>query len=115
MMRLRRPTAITVSTSVVQKLLRELRTGCTFLGSTCFFMAPPRALRITALRLPLAHEPGQVSRLTTRPIDTAALLAAGAADGAVCLFLGVVRDHNAGRSVRFLEYEAYEEMAERLL
>ena len=56
-----------------------------------------------------------MSRLTTRPIDSSALLAAGAADGAVCLFLGVVRDHNAGRAVRFLEYEAYEEMAERLL
>jgi len=32
-------------------------------------------------------------------------------DGALCVFVGVVRDHNAGRSVRYLEYEAYEEMA----
>jgi molybdopterin synthase catalytic subunit len=35
--------------------------------------------------------------------------------GAVVLFLGVVRDHNEGRGVQGLEYEAYEEMAERVL
>jgi molybdopterin synthase catalytic subunit len=29
----------------------------------------------------------------------------------VCVFVGVVRDTNAGRRVSFLEYEAYEEMA----
>lgn len=33
------------------------------------------------------------------------------ADGAVVLFLGTVRNHNAGRRVRYLEYHAYEEMA----
>ena len=35
------------------------------------------------------------------------------ADGAVASFLGVVRNHNAGRSVRYLEYEAYEPLAVR--
>jgi molybdopterin synthase catalytic subunit len=29
----------------------------------------------------------------------------------VCTFVGVVRDHNAGKSVIHLEYEAFEEMA----
>jgi molybdopterin synthase catalytic subunit len=33
------------------------------------------------------------------------------ADGAVVTFLGLVRNHNAGRSVRYLEYEAYEPLA----
>jgi len=36
-------------------------------------------------------------------------------DGAVCVFLGVVRDHNEGRSVRGVAYSAYREMAERVL
>ena len=30
-------------------------------------------------------------------------------------FLGLVRNHNAGRSVRYLEYEAYEPLAVRAL
>jgi molybdopterin synthase catalytic subunit len=45
-----------------------------------------------------------------------AVLAAAARDdgiGAISLFLGTVRDVNAGRRVRFLEYEAYAGMAER--
>ena len=49
--------------------------------------------------------------LTREPIDAAALSAPSAADGAVCVFLGVVRNENGGRPVRYLEYEAYEEMA----
>jgi molybdopterin synthase catalytic subunit len=32
-------------------------------------------------------------------------------DGAVVTFLGLVRNHNVGRSVRYLEYEAYEPLA----
>jgi molybdopterin synthase catalytic subunit len=35
----------------------------------------------------------------------------GGADGAVVTFLGLVRNHNAGRHVRYLEYEAYEPLA----
>lgn len=37
------------------------------------------------------------------------------ADGALCLFVGTVRDHNRGRRVVRLEYEAYEQMALPLL
>lgn len=50
-------------------------------------------------------------RLTRDPIDLAALTGAASGDGALCLFVGLVRDHNRGRTVVRLEYEAYEEMA----
>ena len=50
-------------------------------------------------------------RLTREPIDIATLQTVSPADGALCLFVGVVRGQNAGRSVLHLEYEAYEEMA----
>lgn len=55
--------------------------------------------------------------LTRDPIRPDEVLAAVAApeDGAVVLFLGVVRDHNDGRPVSGLEYEAYEEMADEVL
>jgi molybdopterin synthase catalytic subunit len=52
-----------------------------------------------------------MTRLTRDPIDLQALQAVSAEDGALCLFVGVVRNSNAGRSVLHLEYEAYEEMA----
>ena len=35
--------------------------------------------------------------------------------GAVALFYGVVRNHNMGRSVQYLEYDAYESMAVKKL
>jgi molybdopterin synthase catalytic subunit len=43
------------------------------------------------------------------PLDMARAVSAveRAADGAIVTFLGVARDHNAGRRVRWLEYEAY--------
>jgi len=50
-------------------------------------------------------------RITRDPIDLAALQTVSGADGALALFVGVVRDNNDGRRVRHLEYEAYEEMA----
>ena len=50
-------------------------------------------------------------RLTREPIDVAGLQAATPADGALCLFVGIVRGENGGRRVLRLEYEAYEEMA----
>src|SRR5215217_7473074 len=37
------------------------------------------------------------------------------ADGAITSFVGLVRDHNQGRRVSFLEYEAYEPLAVRAL
>jgi len=59
--------------------------------------------------LAIGPEPLELERL-------AAVLASSAgrdagADGAVVTFLGLVRNHNLGRGVRYLEYEAYEPLA----
>ena len=54
-------------------------------------------------------------RLTHEPIDLSVLQNTADGDGALCLFLGTVRNENAGREVLRLEYEAYEEMALPLL
>jgi molybdopterin synthase catalytic subunit len=53
--------------------------------------------------------------ITERPLDMAAIAAsvAGPGMGAVATFVGVVRDHNAGRRVLWLDYEAYPALAER--
>jgi molybdopterin synthase catalytic subunit len=52
--------------------------------------------------------------LTDQSIDPASLLASvsGADRGGVVSFLGLVRNHNAGRAVDRLEYSAYSAMAE---
>lgn len=57
------------------------------------------------------------SRVTADPIDPCVFLrdAGSKTDGAVLLFLGLVRDHNDGRAVGHLEYEAYVPMAESVL
>lgn len=56
-------------------------------------------------------EPGRLRTDEIRGEDLVAAVAS-AEDGAVALFLGTVRNHNAGRRVLFLEYHAYPEMAE---
>jgi molybdopterin synthase catalytic subunit len=55
--------------------------------------------------------------ITSDPLDVAALVHVVEAPGigAVVTFLGVVRDHNQGRRVQHLMYEAYEPLAERVL
>lgn len=60
--------------------------------------------------------------VTAAPLDLQALTAevAGSArgagaDGAIAAFTGLVREHNQGRRVRFLVYEAYEPLALRAL
>ena len=51
--------------------------------------------------------------LTHDPIDLAALLAdTRPSDGAICLFVGVVRNESEGKETVAIEYQAYEEMAE---
>jgi molybdopterin synthase catalytic subunit len=59
--------------------------------------------------------PRPAGRLTRDPIDPAALVreVVRPANGAVLLFLGVVREVNDGRPVTGIEYSAYEAMAER--
>ena len=54
----------------------------------------------------------------TRDVLSVAEIVAGVTDaavGAVVTFVGVVRGTSEGRQVRYLEYEAYPEMAERTL
>jgi MoaE-MoaD fusion protein len=55
--------------------------------------------------------------ITTAPLDVQALAAEVSADGdgAVVTFAGLVRNHNLGRRVLFLEYEAYEPLAVKAL
>jgi len=48
-------------------------------------------------------------------MDALAALVGADGDGAVVTFAGLVRDHNQGRRVQFLEYEAYEPLAVRAL
>ncbi|PYP66937.1 MAG: molybdopterin converting factor [Gemmatimonadetes bacterium] len=57
------------------------------------------------------------SAIVDRPIDPSKLLERVAArgNGAAVLFLGTVRDVNAGRGVSGIEYTAYRSMAEREL
>jgi len=53
--------------------------------------------------------------LTRGPIELAQLQGTAPTDGALALFVGVVRNENQGRPVLRLEYEAYEEMALEVL
>lgn len=55
--------------------------------------------------------------ITRDPIDPSEVLAlvGGREDGATVLFLGHVRDTSDGRPVRGMHYDAYVEMAERVL
>jgi molybdopterin synthase catalytic subunit len=61
--------------------------------------------------------PSAVAAITTVPLDLRALIArvSREGDGAVVTFAGLVRDHNKGRRVQFLEYEAYEPLALKAL
>jgi MoaE-MoaD fusion protein len=56
-------------------------------------------------------------RLTADPIEVGAVIAEVADDqaGAVATFLGTTRAHSRGRTVLYLEYEAYEGMAEKVM
>jgi len=56
-------------------------------------------------------------RVTTEPLNVQQVndLVKRPTDGAVVTFDGIVRDNFDGRSVRYLEYEAYAAMAEKKL
>ncbi len=56
-----------------------------------------------------------LTAITTAPLNAEALVQAldTAGVGAVTTFIGLVRDHNLGRRVLHLEYEAYEALALR--
>ena len=52
-------------------------------------------------------------RVTREPLDAGAIVntIVSGGDGAVATFVGLVRDHNAGRRVQWLDYEAYAPLA----
>ena len=60
---------------------------------------------------------GGAFRVTAEALDLDAAVAEVATEeaGAVATFTGTVRRHSRGRTVRYLEYEAYGEMAERVM
>ena len=59
--------------------------------------------------LRIGAEPLELERIAAALTQSAGPHAG--ADGAMVTFLGLVRNHNLGRSVRYLEYEAYEPLA----
>jgi len=61
----------------------------------------------------LINRPGELYQITREPIDAQAIARRllRAADGAICVFEGVVRDHSKGKRTLYLEYEGYEPMA----
>jgi molybdopterin synthase catalytic subunit len=60
---------------------------------------------------------GGAFRLSVEPLDLQAAVSEAASDdaGAVATFVGTVRRSSRGRDVLYLEYEAFEEMAEPML
>jgi molybdopterin synthase catalytic subunit len=56
-----------------------------------------------------------VIKLTHEPLDRDALIAAisHSSVGGIVIFEGVVRDNARGKQVSYLEYDVYEEMAEK--
>jgi molybdopterin synthase catalytic subunit len=60
--------------------------------------------------LAIGTQPLELERIAEAVAEQAGPEAAGR-DGAVVTFLGLVRNHNLGKSVRYLEYEAYEPLA----
>jgi molybdopterin synthase catalytic subunit len=62
---------------------------------------------VTPSLLAITHDPLRVESL----VD--ALAPATGAEGAVVTFVGIVRNHNLDRHVRYLEYEGYEPLAVR--
>jgi molybdopterin synthase catalytic subunit len=63
----------------------------------------------------MASPPAPLFLVTADALDPAAIAAAVSTRecGAVTSFVGLVRDHNAGRTVLWLDYEAYAPLAER--
>lgn len=58
-----------------------------------------------------------MSYISSKPLDICKILSLGhdPQSGAVVLFSGEVRNHNKGKAVTHLYYEAYEEMATKMI
>lgn len=70
-----------------------------------------------ALLPPISGGSSDIYGLTRKPIDSRslALELLRPEDGAIVTFDGVTRNHNRGREVLYLEYEAYETMAPKVM
>jgi molybdopterin converting factor subunit 1 len=68
-----------------------------------------------ALLPPVAGGAARTCTISAEPLDEAevARRVMGEDAGGVVSFVGAVRDHSRGHAIKFLEYEAYPEMAER--
>jgi molybdopterin synthase catalytic subunit len=77
---------------------------------------PPRRNTLSS-RAKKSKSLGQDFLVTTEPLSHDALVARVAHPGAggIATFLGVVRDNANDKDVKFLEYEAYPELAEQIL
>ncbi len=67
--------------------------------------------------LPEPQSKIRLARITTEPLDPERLRAAivDPAGGAIALFIGVVRNHDEGRTVSALSYSAHPSATDRLL
>src|SRR5207247_7341755 len=76
-----------------------------------------RDISASQRRLFVIERPGELYEITRDRIDaqTIARRMLRAADGAICVFEGVVRDHSKGKRTLYLEYEGYETMAVKKL
>ena len=95
-----------------RSLIVSVQEESRFSSVTSVVSEDARRTRILEGMLPLLRigpEPLDLERLTATLADAQGPRAG--ADGAVVTFVGLVRNHNAGRSVRYLEYEAYEPLA----
>ena len=79
-------------------------------------LIPPVSGGATHRSLLIAHC-SMLFELTPNPLDPDRVVASVRKDeaGAVALFYGVVRNENKGRRVLYLEYDAYPEMAEKVM
>jgi molybdopterin synthase catalytic subunit len=64
----------------------------------------------------LAADTQELYRVSPEPLDSPAVarLVSSRETGAVITFAGLVRDHNAGRRVLWIDYEAYAPLAEKM-
>src|SRR5215216_4709747 len=109
-------------------VVRGLKSTATFVGRSATGPGPPgtcpprcggatherrRGLQSTVQR----RVRDCMFKIVDEPIDATRLgeLVRSDADGAVCVFLGVARKFSRGREVVHLEYEAYPEMAEKVM
>jgi molybdopterin synthase catalytic subunit len=105
---------------LLEMLRAEGRMGPTLLGSVAVavnleYVSVNRVLQDgdEVAILPPVSGGADLVALTRAVIDSASVQAAvkAGADGAVCVFDGIVRDNTRGRKTLHLDYEAYEEMA----